>query len=671
MTHTLLYPCKYWHWTCPDASIGGIVQGWILIDSKGCIVAIGSGDADLPKQEVDDVTIDCSNMTLLPGLMDSHIHVAGMGETLHFLGLHDCTSIEDLQTALRTHWVNNLTLSVVQGTHWDQDSLGGLPTRFDLDSSIDDDLPVILWRSCWHIMVVNTKALLECKILVHVKDNDGESYEALHPDFVQPQGGCIDLDEETNLPTGIIRERATEIILAVLNKRSSEEKKRFVKDGLNMCVQRGLTAVQTNDERCFEVYRELMREEQLPIRCFLTPVQAELSDNLDITPTRSSLFIQPSTTASEPSDYNYQCMESRLIGQHAFSLLFSLLLCLVMMMMIGISILIHHLLHTLSIHIYITFHFPLLSFTLVERVKIFSDGSLGAGTAALRTKANSNVFDADGTQANDNFTGIFIHKNSDLVRQMTEAKERGFRLEVHAIGDAAAESVLTSLKNACIEPIDRPVLTHCQILGADLVDSMRDLGCVANVQPSFVPTDMQWVMQRGLEPEHMKYAYCWKRLGDEGIVVSGGSDAPIESCNPLEGIYDAVHRCNRYDKSDIFIPGERLSFAQALKLYTINAAYAANCESFVGKLEVGFAADMIALPDTILKSVDSKEINESILKDVSPLFVMVGGQITHDARSADGKEGAKAVKMEGPFIPGKNGRPKKKSFAFCNCRECL
>lgn len=622
MARTLLHPCQYWHWTDPDTGIGGLVQGWILIDSKGCIIGIGNSDS-VPTKEPEDVIMDCSGMTMLPGLMDSHIHVAGMGETLHFLGLHECASIEDLQSALRTHWINNFTLSVVQGTHWDQDSLSRLPTRFDLDGCIDDDIPVILWRCCWHIMVVNTKALLECKILVP-SSKDSQTYE-LHPNFAQPEGGCIDLDDETNLPTGIIRERATEIILAVLNKRSAEEKKRFVKDGLDMCVQRGLTAVQTNDERCFEVYQELVRDGGLPIRCFLTPVQAELSDNPDITPLRSPLFTQPFTAiaGSGASDYNYQCMESRLI---------------------------------------------------VERVKIFSDGSLGAGTAALRTRANSNVFDHDGTQANENFTGIFIHKNTDLLKQMAEAKRKGFRLEVHAIGDAAAESVLTCMKNANIEPTDRPVLTHCQILGADLIDSMRALGCIANVQPSFVPTDMQWVMQRGLEADHMKYAYCWKRLGDEGIVVSGGSDAPIESCNPLEGVYDAVHRCNRNDKSDVFIPEERLSFAQALKLYTINAAYAANCESFVGKIDVGYAADMVALPDAVLKGDDKSDIDESVLKDISPLFVMIGGQITYDARSVNGEgaEGAsKGMKMEGPFIPGKGGRPKRKSFAFCDCRDCM
>ena len=89
---------------------------------------------------------------------------------------------------------------------------------------------------------------------------------------------------------------------------------------------------------------------------------------------------------------------------------------------------------------------------------------------------------------------------------MSHANERGFRLEVHAIGDRAAEQVLDALDSAhaFVNPLTqehtRPVLTHCQVLGDDLIDRMASRGVIANVQPPFTLTDMQWV-QRRILPE--------------------------------------------------------------------------------------------------------------------------------------------------------------------------
>ena len=128
---------------------------------------------------------------------------------------------------------------------------------------------------------------------------------------------------------------------------------------------------------------------------------------------------------------------------------------------------------------------------------------------------------------------------------MPTTSSLGFRVEIHAIGDAAAEQVLCAMETAGGCPSERPVLTHCQILGEDLVRQMKRLGVIANVQPSFVPTDMHWINKRGLSPVAWPYAYAWKTLLDAGVVVAGGSDAPIETCNPFVGIFDAMHRSAR------------------------------------------------------------------------------------------------------------------------------
>jgi predicted amidohydrolase YtcJ len=94
---------------------------------------------------------------------------------------------------------------------------------------------------------------------------------------------------------------------------------------------------------------------------------------------------------------------------------------------------------------------------------------------------------------------------------------------------------------------------------------------------------MQWVMDR-VSTAHLRWAYPWKTLLQSGVVVAGGSDAPIETCCPFTGMHDAILRQSRDDEEDIFRPEERVDFAEALWMYTIGAAYAANSEHFLGQV---------------------------------------------------------------------------------------
>lgn len=125
---------------------------------------------------------------------------------------------------------------------------------------------------------------------------------------------------------------------------------------------------------------------------------------------------------------------------------------------------------------------------IIERLKIFSDGSLGAETAAMRA--------APPIASDKGQKGVLIHSGCQLSTMIRNATALNYRLEVHAIGDAAAEQVLDAFLESFQTPQLaehrmedwRPVLTHCQILGEDLLQKMKTLNVVANVQPSFVPT---------------------------------------------------------------------------------------------------------------------------------------------------------------------------------------
>jgi hypothetical protein len=135
---------------------------------------------------------------------------------------------------------------------------------------------------------------------------------------------------------------------------------------------------------------------------------------------------------------------------------------------------------------------------------------------------------------------------------------------------------------------------------------------------------------------------------NSGVVVAGGSDAPIESCSPLIGIHDAIERRSRSSADgEQYRPEECLSFSEALWMYTVGSAYAAQCESDLGRLENGFAADFVILDRTVLE-------NSSSLKDLEPRVVVVGGCVT-SYQGASFLPSDYSAATPGDFIPGKNG----------------
>ncbi len=243
-----------------------------------------------------------------------------------------------------------------------------------------------------------------------------------------------------------------------------------------------------------------------------------------------------------------------------------------------------------------------------------------------------------------------MHKSEELISFVQQAMESGLRVEVHAIGDAAAKQVLdafTLAKTHFSRPdsLYRPVLTHCQVLGEDLLEQMKELDVIANIQPSFVPTDMRWITGR-LTDSQQRYAYAWKSLLHAGIHVAGGSDAPVESASPFTGLYDAMHRSNahRLGAGEVLMeyrPEEKLSFDEALWIYTIGGAYAAGYEDKLGRVAAGYVADLVIVDVQCLTQLE-------MLHELQPALVMVGGQVTSYAAGG----AARIVKGHGPGLVG-------------------
>ncbi|GMF61604.1 unnamed protein product [Phytophthora fragariaefolia] len=233
--------------------------------------------------------------------------------------------------------------------------------------------------------------------------------------------------------------------------------------------------------------------------------------------------------------------------------------------------------------------------------------------------------------------------NSDegLTKKIADATNAGYRVEIHAI-------VLTALSTARVGPERRPILTHCQILGEDLISRMREQGVIGNIQPSFTVTDAAYVRKR-LEDDVIPYSYCWKRMLDNGVACAGGSDAPIETCNPFQGIYDAIYRHKPNRPQDVFLPEEQLSFYEALALYTKSGAFAAMEESVLGEISPGFFGDFVVLRTDVTQNhaaLVGRDLVES---------VWVNGKKAYQYDPASAPTINSQHDLSGSLLPGKNG----------------
>ncbi|MEM3825306.1 MAG: amidohydrolase, partial [Candidatus Bathyarchaeia archaeon] len=239
-------------------------------------------------------------------------------------------------------------------------------------------------------------------------------------------------------------------------------------------------------------------------------------------------------------------------------------------------------------------------------VKILADGSFGARTAALKKP-----YSDDPTAS-----GMLLYSQRKLNKLVFKVHKLGLQLAVHAIGDLAVEAVLKAFSRALrLLPREnhRHRIEHCSMANPKAVRLMGRLGLIASVQPHFVVSDF-WIVNRVGEAR-ARWVYPFKTLLREGVVVASGSDCPVEPINPLFGVWAAVAR-----KS---FPEESLTLEEALKTYTLNAAYASFDEDRLGSIEVGKLADLTVL------SGDLSNISPESIRDVAVEMTIVGGKIVY------------------------------------------
>jgi predicted amidohydrolase YtcJ len=255
----------------------------------------------------------------------------------------------------------------------------------------------------------------------------------------------------------------------------------------------------------------------------------------------------------------------------------------------------------------------------VGGVKVFTDGSMGSGTAWMLEPYADDPHNY----------GLAVTPRDRLHDIVRRAEQAGLSLIIHAIGDRAIREVLDVLaevrKNGewSMGRGLRHRIEHVQIIHPDDVPRLAQLGVIASIQPVHVMTDWP-VADRVWGHERSRTAYAFRSLLNAGTHLTLGSDCPVAPLNPLLGIQAAVLRqSEKGEPKDGWYPEERLTVAEAVRGYTMGPAYTVGLERALGSITPGKLADLVVLDQNIF------EIEPAEIANVKPTMTIFNGQVVY------------------------------------------
>lgn len=241
----------------------------------------------------------------------------------------------------------------------------------------------------------------------------------------------------------------------------------------------------------------------------------------------------------------------------------------------------------------------------INCLKLYLDGSFGAKTACMHEPFS----DAP------DMCGFCVIDEDEIYEKMKIAHNNGFQICIHAIGDKG-NRIVVDLYIRLLEEFPRENhrhrIEHASMLTQDVIQDMKKYGIIASCQPPFLNSEYTWLEKR-LGKERLKYTYPFKSIIDAGVILASGSDCPIEDPSPLLGLHALINRNG-------LVIEECISVEEALKTYTLNAAYAAFEEDVKGSIEVGKLADLVIL------NKNPMEIPKEEIKEIKVLETIIRGK---------------------------------------------
>ncbi|MCC7368200.1 MAG: amidohydrolase [Chloroflexi bacterium] len=253
-------------------------------------------------------------------------------------------------------------------------------------------------------------------------------------------------------------------------------------------------------------------------------------------------------------------------------------------------------------------------------LKLFADGALGSGTAAMLAP-----YDDGGPED----TGIPTIDLDELAGLMREARAAGIGVATHAIGDAAVRLVLDAAERvrADAHPAARSQILrveHAQIVAPEDIGRFAQLDVVASMQPIHATSDMHVADRRW--GDRCRGAYAWRSLLDSGARVAFGTDCPVEPPEPLKSIHAAVTRQRPGgEPPGGWRPEQRVSLAEAIYAYTAGSAAALGWGSRLGRLMPGMLADAVVL------TADPYAADLATLAEIAVSLTVFDGRVAYQS----------------------------------------
>ena len=255
----------------------------------------------------------------------------------------------------------------------------------------------------------------------------------------------------------------------------------------------------------------------------------------------------------------------------------------------------------------------------VRSVKIYGDGALGSRGAALLAPYSDKPKE----------TGLLVTQPDKLTAVMKLTIDAGFQANVHAIGDYANQLALDrfeSLQTEAQRKAGRHRIEHAQIVAPKDLPRFAALHVLPSMQPTHATSDKNMAGDR-LGVARLRGAYAWRSLVDDGNRIVGGSDYPVELANPFFGIHAAVTRQDQQNQpAGGWLPEQKLRLVEALRSFTVDAAYGAFQDQSMGSLAPGMWADFILVDRDIVKVAPEQLWQSKVLA------TYVGGELKYQFR---------------------------------------
>ncbi len=514
------------------------------------IVFVGTEHEALKSWKGDSTQlIDLQGQVLMPGFIEGHGHIMGVGYNELDLNLMDVKSYDELVARVKEAAAKARPGEWILGRGWHQDKwevkpqrmVKGFQTHHAL-SAVTPDNPVFLRHASGHAAMANAKAM-------EISGINQLSREALKQ--VSEEGGEVIRDEQGN-PTGIFNELAMSLISRHIPSNEAERADRALELAIQACWRNGITSFHDAGatRESIALFRKFRDAGKLGVRLYvmLTGWDRDLV-------------------------YEWFKQGPEIDSRHWLT---------------------------------------------IRSVKLNCDGALGSRGAWLLEPYS----DRPG------FYGMATYPMDSVLAVSRAALRAGFQVCSHAIGDRANREILNRYEQAFSEnpgvTDHRFRIEHAQHLHPADIPRFAQLKVIPAMQAIHMSSDRPWAIQRLGEKRIKEGAYMWQSLLQTGARIVNGTDAPVEPLNPVACFYASVTRKTlKGEPEGGYEPEQKMTREQALRSYTLDAAYGAFEENLKGSVEPGKLADFTVF------SKDIMTIPEDEILQAEVTLTVVGGKVVY------------------------------------------